>query len=549
MQFEAEKVALQSPEVQQLLKKYYGLDKDDISRVRCEPWTVGYNGFQREHSTRLANCFMFMYASDTDDYMYAHPIEGIVPLVDLDGMQLYDIEVFEEYMPKQIPSNEYHYTHAALGDEYYASDLQPLEVVQPNGASFSFDGNVIKWHKWTMHIGFTPREGMVLNDIHFNGRKILHRLNLSEMTVPYGAAAPPHNRKHAIDVSEYNFGTLLMPQQLGKCCLGHIAYIDTHTCNTDGSVATCENAICIHEIDDGLLWKQVDWRTGQTETRRRRILSISSYAQVLNYGYAPRINFGPEGKIEFHIEHTGSLMVGAGSENSFGTEVAPGVLAHHHQHLFSIRMDWSLDESPQQQLAEVNFEEPTANEMAILNGYRDTRSAFVARKTTLAYEQQAIRNANTATGRYWKVEAADKKNSIGHNVAYKIIATGATMPLASEYASYRKRNPFVEATFNGIQYNDDDQRKTPSGPFPAQSPYEKGGLTSWRKENLTINDPVTFVTIGVNHATQPEDQPIMPRVDTSLELAPSGFFDSNPSNNLPPSTSTMSQKVNTCHAC
>jgi hypothetical protein len=33
--------------------------------------------------------------------------------------------------------------------------------------------------------------------------------------------------------------------------------------------------------------------------------------------------------------NAGSLMVGAGKENSFGTEVAPGLLAHHHQHVRS----------------------------------------------------------------------------------------------------------------------------------------------------------------------------------------------------------------------
>lgn len=304
---EAEEVALKSSDVQSFLKKYYGIDRNSLHLVRCEPWTVGYQGFERERTHRLANCFMFTHANDSNDYMYAHPIEGIVPIVDLDAMQIFDIEVYEDYMPKHIPMNEYNYTTERLGAEYYnhSAQLKPLEIVQPEGPSFSFDGNVIRWHKWTLHIGFSPREGMVLSDIHFEGRKILHRLSLAEMVVPYGAAYPPHNRKHAIDVSEYNFGSLLMPQTLGSCCLGHIAYLDAVTVHTDGSPARCKNAICIHEQDDGILWKQVNWHTNHTETRRRRVLAISSYAQILNYGYRPEVDFGPDGKIHFHIQHTG----------------------------------------------------------------------------------------------------------------------------------------------------------------------------------------------------------------------------------------------------
>jgi primary-amine oxidase len=170
--------------------------------------------------------------------------------------------------------------------------------------------------------------------------------------------------------------------------------------------------------------------------------------------------------------------------------------------LFSIRLDWELDNSTKQTIREVNFETPNASDIQMLNGYKYTNSAFVARKTTLEKEEQAQRDACTATGRFWRVESADKTNAMGHACAYKIIASGATMPIASEEASFRKRSPFVEHTFHGIQYSDDDGRKAPSGPFPAQSTHEQGGLTTWRKGNHEITDPVTFVTIGLNHLTQ-----------------------------------------------
>ena len=45
------------------------------------------------------------------------------------------------------------------------------------------------------------------------------------------------------------------------------------------------NAICMHEEDFGILWKHVDWRTGETEVRRSRRLVVSFISTVGNYEY------------------------------------------------------------------------------------------------------------------------------------------------------------------------------------------------------------------------------------------------------------------------
>jgi primary-amine oxidase len=31
-------------------------------------------------------------------------------------------------------------------------DLKPLHIIQPEGASFKVDGNVVEWQNWKMHI-------------------------------------------------------------------------------------------------------------------------------------------------------------------------------------------------------------------------------------------------------------------------------------------------------------------------------------------------------------------------------------------------------------
>lgn len=72
-------------------------------------------------------------------------------------------------------------------------DLKPLHIVQPEGVSFTIadDGETINWQKWSFKCCFDVREGMILRNVCYDGRPVFYRMALSEMTVPYGAPAPP----------------------------------------------------------------------------------------------------------------------------------------------------------------------------------------------------------------------------------------------------------------------------------------------------------------------------------------------------------------------
>ena len=52
---------------------------------------------------------------------------------------------------------------------------------------------------------------------------------------------------------------------LGCDCLGEIFYFDAVLNDGRGEVVNIPNAVCLHEEDFGILWKHVDWRTGQLD--------------------------------------------------------------------------------------------------------------------------------------------------------------------------------------------------------------------------------------------------------------------------------------------
>ena len=72
--------------------------------------------------------------------------------------------------------------------------------------------------------------------------------------------------------------------ELGCDCLGEITYVDAVLTDSRGEPYTITNAICLHEEDDGVLWKHVDEKAG-AEVRRSRRMVVSFHATVANYEY------------------------------------------------------------------------------------------------------------------------------------------------------------------------------------------------------------------------------------------------------------------------
>ena len=77
-------------------------------------------------------------------------------------------------------------------------DIKPLEITQPEGVSFTLDGNLLRWQKWSMRLGFNHREGLVLHTVGYEDggrvRPVAHRLSFAEMVVPYRDPTPDHYR-------------------------------------------------------------------------------------------------------------------------------------------------------------------------------------------------------------------------------------------------------------------------------------------------------------------------------------------------------------------
>lgn len=167
-----------------------------------------------DDARRQYQCFLYIQdpnSRNPDSNHYAFPL-SISPVVDVQTMKVTRIENLPtgadatptlpkpyripppaEYTPEDQPS--------------LRTDLKPLQVVQPEGASFRIleeyaGGAIVEWQKWRFRVGFNHREGMVLYNVTYDGRSLFWRVSLSDMNIPYADPRNPYHKKSAFDLGD-----------------------------------------------------------------------------------------------------------------------------------------------------------------------------------------------------------------------------------------------------------------------------------------------------------------------------------------------------------
>ena len=182
--------------------KRRGLNDEDIELVQVDPFSAGYFDREVEKGRRLVSAVSY-WRKDIKDNGYAHPIEGVVALVDLIENKIVHLVDEPDIIP--IPKKSRNYDRASIPQT--RNDVKPLDVVQKDGPSFTVDGWKVDWQNWSFRVGWTAREGLVLHQIAFRDRErerpIIYRASVTDMIVPYADPTANHFWKCAFDAGEY----------------------------------------------------------------------------------------------------------------------------------------------------------------------------------------------------------------------------------------------------------------------------------------------------------------------------------------------------------
>ncbi|WP_380173689.1 primary-amine oxidase [Kineococcus sp. DHX-1] len=502
----------------------------DVTTVRVAPLSAGVFEYPEEVGRRILRGLAFVQEHPAD-LAWAHPVDGLVGYVDViarEVTQVLDLGVVP------VPSGSGNFDDPAVRGEHRTTQ-RPISITQPEGPSFTLDGDLLHWENFTVRVGFDAREGLVLHQVSFHDRDqgrdrpIVHRASIAEMVVPYADPSPVRAWQNYFDTGEYLVGRYANALELGCDCVGEITYLDATVADEHGNPRVLPNAVCIHEEDSGILFKHTDLWAGSSTVRRQRRLVVSFFTTIGNYDYGFYWYLYLDGTIEFEAKATGVVFTSAypGEGYPYASEIAPGLGAPFHQHLFSARLDMAVDgfensvEEVQVERVPVGPENPRGN-------------AFTTSVTPLRTELSARRQANPAQARVWHVSNPGRLNALGRPVAYALFPEGQPTLLAADDSSIQRRAGFATDHL-WVTAFDPDQRYS-AGDFVNQH-HGGAGLPSYvaGDRDLEATDLVVWHTFGLTHVPRPEDWPIMPVDHTGFVLKPVGFFDRNPTLDVPPS--------------
>ena len=165
-----------------------GLPASEMDNIYCDAWTIGYD--ERWGASRRLQQALLYYRPHPDSCQYQYALD-FCPIFDTDLQKVIHIDIPTVRRPvrKEVP--EINYTPSAvekLGG--YRNDLKPIQILQPEGVSFTMSGRELSWGSWRFHIGFNYREGIILNNIRWKEkdtneeRGVFYRMSLAEMVVP-----------------------------------------------------------------------------------------------------------------------------------------------------------------------------------------------------------------------------------------------------------------------------------------------------------------------------------------------------------------------------
>lgn len=514
---------------------------ESFDQLFCAPLTVGWFGEEADEqegaqgNARVLKvpCFDTQGASNN---LWGRPIEGLYTVVDLGTGRVIEV-VDNRVVPTPAPVPPYGDGAVAGGREA----LRPVAIHAPEGANYALDGGMVDWQNWRFHLRMDRRVGPVVSLVSFDDaggggerRDIAYQITLSEMFVPYMDPDDGWYFRSYMDIGEYGFGLLASRLRAGVDCPEGATFLDATLADDAGEPFLAEDVMCLFERNTGNPgWRHAEAIDGTFEGRPEVELVVRTVPTVGNYDYVVDHVFTQRGELRVDVGATGIDAVKgvetarmsdptAEEDTRYGALVAPNLVAVHHDHYISFRLDLDVD-GPENTLMRGRIT-PTE-----VDGPRT--SIWTLEEAPVAEEGPIGADAHGAGPESWTVVNPNRETALGHNPGYQIEAGHGAVSLLSPEDHTQRRAAFSAAPLWLTTHRPEEQFA--AGDYPNQS---RGGdgLPAFADGEATENqDLVLWYTVGFHHLTRAEDWPVLPTKWHGFRLRPYNFFDRNPSIDVP----------------
>ncbi len=504
---------------------------NDPKKVITTPLTVGYfdgkDGLKQD--ARLLKVISYLDVGDGN--YWAHPIENLVAVVDLEQKKIVKLEE-GPVIPVPMAARAYD------GRDRVAPAVKPLDIIEPEGKNYTITGDMIHWRNWDFHLSMNSRVGPMISTVTYNDngtkRKVMYEGSLGGMIVPYGDPDIGWYFKAYLDSGDYGMGTLTSPIARGKDAPSNAVLLNETIADYTGTPTEIPRAIAVFERYAGPEYKHQEMGQPNVSTQRRELV-VRWISTVGNYDYIFDWIFHENGTIGIDAGATGIEAVkgvkaktmhdpSAKDDTRYGTLIDHNIVGTTHQHIYNFRLDLDVDGEN--------------NSLVAMDPVVKPNTAGGPRSSTMQINEYAISNEKDAAqkfdpGTIRLLSNPNKENRMGNPVSYQIIPyAGGTHPVAkgAQFAPDEwiyHRLSFMDKQLWVTRYHPDE--RFPEGKYPNRSTHDTG-LGQYTKDNESLDntDTVVWMTTGTTHVARAEEWPIMPTEWVHTLLKPWNFFDETP---------------------
>jgi primary-amine oxidase len=526
-------VTTSDPKMQEGLRKR-GIT--DFEQLFCAPRTVGNFGAEIERTRRIVKVDCFDIRGVKSD-VFANPIEGLFATVDLDRGEVLEVT---DLGVVPIPRGNSELDPASTG---VRGNTRPIVQSAPEGSNITVDGSMVRWQKWSFHLRWDLREGVVVSLVNYQdgdrSRSVLYQGHLSEIFVPYQDPTEGWYYRNYMDEGDYGFGTMASALVPGADCPATAIYLSPVMSNVTGGADVLDKRICIFEIAPGEpAWRHYDFITGALESRPAIELIVRYIATVGNYDYVLDWAFDQKGNITYRAGASGIDAVKgvaaqklgdptAAQDTAYGPLISPGRAGINHDHFLSLRLDLDVDGT-----ANMFARNLLVPEKLPAQAHRRT-SIWTTKEVPAKTDTEAKFRLSYERPAMWHVMNMSRKNATGYPVGYMIHPRGNALMVMDPDDPAASRAQFTNYHLWVTPYAPEERYA--GGDYPNQS--EPGqGLPAWTSHSRDIQnqDLVLWYTMGFHHVPSSEDWPVYNLGWHAVTLTPYNFFDRNPALDVAP---------------
>lgn len=390
------------------------------------------------------------------------------------------------------------------------------------GLRFRIDHDLqyVSWMGWGLYLGFDRDMGLNLWDIRFRGERIIYELKPQEALAQY-TGNDPYKSSTALLDSYFGMGQSVRDLLPGYDCPDEAIYLPATTFSATGMM-TRKRAICIFEQDSGRpISRHLGFERSEFGAVKGYQLVVRSVATVGNYDYLFEYIFHIDGTIEVRVSASGYLLSGFwdDEQGAYGSKIWNTTLGSLHDHVINFKVDLDVG-GTQNSLLKTSLSQEVVTQPWFDD---DWGEEVIQQKITREYidnEDEALLRFPTNFQGGYTIVNTDETNKWGIPRGYAIHP--GYSPVHNTVVGSKR----LLKNANWARYNLAVSRRKDTEPssssmwnfnLPGAPPVDFHNF--FDGENITQQDLVTWINVGMHHLPASEDVP-----NTKTNTAASSFF-------------------------